>query len=45
MSERRLPPPAAPSLGTHTDEILAEVLKLSSGEIGRLHDAGMVAGA
>ena len=33
----------APRLGEHTDEILAEVLGLASGEIGRLHDAGLVA--
>ena len=35
----------APRLGQHTDEVLAEVLKMSAGEIGRLHDAGVVAGA
>ena len=34
----------APRLGEHTDEILADLLGLSSGEIGRLHDAGVVAG-
>ena len=34
----------APRLGEHTDEVLAQVLGLSSGEIGRLHDAGTVAG-
>jgi 2-methylfumaryl-CoA isomerase len=34
----------APKLGQHTDEVLAEVLKLSGGEIARLHDAGLVAG-
>ena len=34
---------AAPRLGQHTDEILAEVLRLPEGEIGRLHDAGLVA--
>ena len=34
----------APRLGEHTDEILADLLGLSSGEIGRLHDAGIVAG-
>jgi 2-methylfumaryl-CoA isomerase len=32
-------------LGTHTDEVLAEVLGMSSVEIGRLHDDGLVAGA
>jgi 2-methylfumaryl-CoA isomerase len=35
---------AAPVLGQHTDEILAEVLGLTSAEIGRLHDDGTVAG-
>ena len=34
---------AAPRLGQHTDEVLAEVLGLPEGEIGRLHDAGLVA--
>jgi 2-methylfumaryl-CoA isomerase len=34
----------APILGEHTDEILADVLGLSSQEIGRLHDAGIVVG-
>jgi 2-methylfumaryl-CoA isomerase len=40
----RLPPKPAPRLGEHTDEILAGILKLSSAEIGKLHDAGVVAG-
>ncbi|HLZ73978.1 CoA transferase [Phenylobacterium sp.] len=35
----------APKLGQHTDEVLADVLGLSGAEIGRLHDAGVVAGA
>ena len=35
----------APRLGQHTDEILTDILGLSSGEIGRYHDAGIVAGA
>jgi 2-methylfumaryl-CoA isomerase len=39
------PPQAAPRLGEHTDEILAEDLGLSSGEIARLHDSGIVAAA
>jgi 2-methylfumaryl-CoA isomerase len=39
----RLPPARAPLLGEHTDEILAG-LGLSAGEIGRLHDRGIVAG-
>ena len=34
----------APRLGQHTDEVLAEVLGLSGGEIARLHDAKIVAG-
>ena len=33
----------APRLGQHTDEILAEVLGMSSGEIGDLHDKGVIA--
>jgi 2-methylfumaryl-CoA isomerase len=33
----------APRLGQHTDEVLAEVLGMSSGEIARLHDDGVVA--
>jgi len=35
---------AAPRLGEHTDEILADILGLSSSEIGRYHDAGIIAG-
>lgn len=34
----------APLLGADTDAVLAEVLGLSSGAIGRLHDRGVVAG-
>ncbi|MGD9751539.1 MAG: CoA transferase [Acidimicrobiia bacterium] len=37
-------PVPAPVLGQHTDEVLAEVLGLSSHEIGLLHDKGVVAG-
>jgi 2-methylfumaryl-CoA isomerase len=40
----RAPTPPAPLLGTHTDEVLHEVLGLDSGAVGRLHDAGVVAG-
>lgn len=40
----RVPVRRAPLLGEHTEEILADVLGLSAGEIGRLHDAGVVAG-
>lgn len=36
--------PSAPRLGEHTDQVLAEVLGLSSPEIGRLHDRRIVAG-
>lgn len=36
-------PRAAPRLGEHTEEVLADIAGLSSGEIGRLHDAGVVA--
>lgn len=39
----RLPPPRAPRLGEHSDEVLSEVLGMASGGIGRLHDAGLVA--
>ena len=37
-----LRPLRAPKLGEHTDQILADVLGLSSIEIGRLHDDGLV---
>ncbi|HVL89136.1 MAG TPA: CoA transferase [Actinomycetota bacterium] len=40
----RVPVSPAPRLGEHTDEILADVVGLSGTEIGRLHDAGVVAG-
>src|SRR5580704_13343956 len=40
----RVPPRPAPLLGEHTDRVLSEVLGLPAGEIGRLHDAGIVAG-
>ena len=41
----RLPPESAPALGQDSEQVLAEVLQMSSGEIGRLYDAGLVAGA
>lgn len=41
--ERR-PAQPAPSLGENTDEVLADVVGLSAPEIGKLHDAGIVAG-
>lgn len=37
-------PARAPELGEHTEEVLAEVAGLSSGQIGRLFDQGTVAG-
>jgi len=40
----REPPRRAPLLGEHTDEILSQDLGLSDTEIGRLRDAGIVAG-
>jgi 2-methylfumaryl-CoA isomerase len=43
-SEPQEPARRAPMLGEHTDEILLEVLHLDSAEVGRLHDAGVVAG-
>jgi 2-methylfumaryl-CoA isomerase len=42
-SLERLPVRRAPLLGEHTEEVLAGVLGLSPGEIGRLYDAGAVA--
>lgn len=39
----RLDAAPAPSLGQHTDEILATLLGMSEGEIARLHDSGVVA--
>jgi len=41
--EPRGAPTPAPRLGANTDEVLAVLLGMSSGEIGRLHDAGLVA--
>lgn len=35
----------APRLGEHTEQVLAEVLNCSAGEIGTLHDRGVVASA
>jgi 2-methylfumaryl-CoA isomerase len=41
---QRVPPRRAPRLGEHTDEVLSEVLQLSSGQIGQLRDKKVVAG-
>jgi 2-methylfumaryl-CoA isomerase len=40
----RLPATRAPLLGEHTDEILLDILGMSEKEVGKLHDAGIVAG-
>lgn len=43
-SNATLPGPARPpELGEHTDQILVEVLGMDAHEVGRLHDAGIVA--
>jgi 2-methylfumaryl-CoA isomerase len=44
LEEARVSTRGAPPLGENTDEVLAEVLRLSAAEIGRLHDAKLVAG-
>lgn len=43
--EERLPPVAAPLPGGDTEQVLADLLNLSSAEIARLHDAQVVATA
>ncbi len=40
----RVPAKSAPVLGQHTDEILMEVLGLSSSQVGSLHDQKVVGG-
>ena len=40
----RVAPTRGPLLGEHSDEILADILGMSDGHIGRLHDSGIVAG-
>ena len=40
----RLVPKPAPRFGAHTDEVLADILGLSAGQIGALHDKGVVKG-
>jgi 2-methylfumaryl-CoA isomerase len=37
-------PTVAPRLGEHTDQILLEILGMTSHEVGKLHDDGVVAG-
>lgn len=41
--DERSPAAPAPRIGQHTDQILAEVMGMDSGEIARLHDEGIVA--
>jgi 2-methylfumaryl-CoA isomerase len=41
----RVPVRRAPMLGENTDEVLAEVLRMSSSEIARLHDERVLASA
>jgi len=42
-ADERLAPGRAPRIGEDTDEVLAMLLGLGDGEIGRLHDEGIVA--
>lgn len=41
----RQSPVRAPRLGENTEEVLGDLLHMTSGEIAKLHDAGVVAGA
>ncbi len=41
-ASERQPPRAAPRIGEHSERVLSERLGMSSGEIGRLIDAGIV---
>jgi 2-methylfumaryl-CoA isomerase len=43
--DARAPARPAARLGEHTDQVLSDILGLDAGEIARLHDAGIVAGA
>lgn len=40
----RVPVKPAPRLGENTDEVLASILGLGDGQIGGLHDRGIIAG-
>jgi 2-methylfumaryl-CoA isomerase len=44
VGNRRGATPPAPLLGQDTDQILMDVLRLDSAAVGKLHDAGVVAG-
>ena len=41
----RVPVRPAPVLGQDTDQVLSEILGLSDGELGRLHDQGIIGNA
>ena len=43
-SDPRLPPAPAPRLGEHTEEVLCDILGLSTSRYAELRDAGIVAG-
>ena len=43
-ADGRLPPMPAPRLGEHTEQVLTEILGLSSAQYGELHDANIVGG-
>ncbi len=38
----RVPPLAAPRLGEHTEEVLAELLGIDGAQYGELHERGVV---
>ena len=38
----RVPAQAAPRLGEHTEEVLAQLLGIDAAQFGRLHDRGVV---
>lgn len=42
LDGHRAPPQPAPGLGEHGDEVLAELLDLTAGEVGRLRDQGVI---
>ena len=43
--EDRVPVRPAPVLGQDTDQVLSEILGFSDGELGRLHDQGIIGNA
>ena len=42
---KRLAPAPAPRFGQHTDEVLADILGLTAGAIGKLHDRKIIKGS